>query len=534
MRVSIQSRLALAMGLLSVLLLSVGVFGIVGMTYSNDANLDTYTNKLPSANFIGEAELSLQRERTALLRGALDTSSAKNIQDTVEHEKAFRRMARNALDGYMKLPQSADEAVLAKALMARRADMDQGLDVFAQALMARDGPQIMHAALENNTLYGAYHDASDTLRKLQVHDAGIAFDAQQRWYRVLRLVTVASLIVGLITAVWSFLSLRRAIARPLAESLSHFARIAEGDLTQRVTVSSEDEMGQLMRGIADMQARLLQTVRDVRQGSEAIALATTEVAAGNQDLSARTEEQAASLQETAASMEELTATVKHNTDNAALARQLASTARDVTVSGGALVKDVVHTMTEISGSATHIADITSIIEGIAFQTNILALNAAVEAARAGEHGRGFAVVASEVRTLAHRSSVAAKEIKGLIGTSVDHVRNGSALVVKTGSAMAEISSSIQRVYDIVEEIAAASEEQSRGIEQVNQAVSQMDSVTQQNAALVEQAAAAAASLEAQAENLRATVVSFKTDAVAKESMRLGNPQRLGAPSMAFP
>ncbi|GAB7536594.1 methyl-accepting chemotaxis protein [Burkholderia sp. 3C] len=511
MRLSIQARLALTMGLLSALLLAVGLFGIAGMTYSNDGNLDTYTNKLPSANFIGEAELSLQRERTALLRGAIDTSSDQNIGDTVAHEKAFRAMARKALDAYMLLPQSAHEAELARELLAQRAAMDTGLDAFAQALLSKDGPRIMRAALDNNTLYARYHDSSVKLREWQVSEARDEFETGQRRYGLLRAVTFAALALGLLCAVGSFLSLRRAIARPLGEALAHFDHIAQGDLTRPIAATSHDEMGRLLTGIADMQARLRQTMRDLLQSSEAIALATSEVAAGNQDLSARTEEQAASLEETAASMEELTSTVRHNTDNAQQARQLASTARDVTLGGGRLVDEVMRTMNGISESAVRIADITGVIEGIAFQTNILALNAAVEAARAGENGRGFAVVASEVRSLAQRSSTAAKEIKELIGVSVERVQAGNELVVRNGDTMEQIRQSIVRVDDIVGEIAEASHEQSRGIEQVNQAISQMDGVTQQNAALVEQAAAAALSLEDQTQRLREIVNGFRTE-----------------------
>ncbi|WP_081771498.1 methyl-accepting chemotaxis protein [Paraburkholderia nodosa] len=505
MGLSIKSRLAVTTGLLSVLLLIVGIVGIAGMTYSDDGNLDTYTNKLPSAILISEAELSLQRERTALLRGASDISSDDNIQQTVAHEKNFRAMAHKALNGYIKLPHSAGEAELARELMAQRTTMDNSLDEFAQALLAKDSARIMRSALENNTLYGKYHSSSVKLRALQVKEAQEQFETEQHWYAVLRLVAFASLVLGLATAVGSFLSLRRAVAQPLSEALAHFEQIAQGNLTCPVSLKSHDEMGRLLRGIADMQERLRQTVRDLHHASEAIALASGEAAAGNQDLSARTEEQAASLEETAASLEELTSTVKHNSDSAHDARQMASTARDVTLAGSRLVAEVVETMNGISDSAIKIAEITSMIEGIAFQTNILALNAAVEAARAGENGRGFAVVASEVRSLAQRSSTAAKEIKDLIGTSVERVRMGSELVVRNGSAMDQISLSIQRVYDIVGEIANASEEQSRGIEQVNQAISQMDGVTQQNAALVEQAAAAAMSLEDQSSKLRKIV-----------------------------
>jgi methyl-accepting chemotaxis protein-1 (serine sensor receptor) len=411
----------------------------------------------------------------------------------------------------MKLPRSPEEDQLARDMMERRTAMDAGLDAFGDALLGGDGAQIMKAALSNNDLYAAYHNASAKLRAYQYAAAKENFDAQEHTFALFRAITIVAMALGLLTATGSFLTLRRAISHPLADALSHFDEIAQGDLTRSIHVKSRDEMGQLLQGIANMQERLLQTVRNVRSGSEAIATATRQMAAGNVDLSARTEEQAASLQETAASMEELTSTVKHNADNAQQASQLAATARHVTVEGNEIVSQVVDTMNGIGDSSGKIAEITSIIEGIAFQTNILALNAAVEAARAGENGRGFAVVAAEVRSLAQRSSSAAKEIKDLIGTSVDRVRVGTELVARAGSTMEQISQSIERVHDIVGEIAAASQEQSRGIEQVNQAVSQMDHVTQQNAALVEEAAAAAASLEEQASHLRAAVVSFKVE-----------------------
>jgi methyl-accepting chemotaxis protein I, serine sensor receptor len=510
MHVSIKSRLALAMALLSVLLLVIGGLGIAGMTNANDANRDTYSDKLPSATDIGDAEIDLQRERSALFRAALNPAAA-DLRGIITHSRDYRTEARAALDNYMKLPRTPDEDQLARDMMERRSAMDAGLDAFGAALLGGDGTQIMKSALSNNDLYAAYHNASAKLRAYQYAAAKENFEAQEHTFALFRTITIVSMALGLLTAIGSFLSLRRAISHPLADALSHFDEIAQGDLTRSIHVKSRDEMGQLLQGIANMQERLLQTVRNVRTGSEAIATATRQMAAGNVDLSARTEEQAASLQETAASMEELTSTVKHNADNAQQASQLAATARHVTVDGNEIVSQVVETMNGIGDSSGKIAEITSIIEGIAFQTNILALNAAVEAARAGENGRGFAVVAAEVRSLAQRSSSAAKEIKDLIGTSVDRVRVGTELVARAGSTMEQISQSIERVHDIVGEIAAASQEQSRGIEQVNQAVSQMDHVTQQNAALVEEAAAAAASLEEQASHLRAAVVSFKVE-----------------------
>jgi methyl-accepting chemotaxis protein-1 (serine sensor receptor) len=541
MHVSIKSRLALAMALLSVLLLVIGALGIAGMTNANDGNRDTYSNKLPGATAIGDAEIDLQRERSALFRAALNPAAA-DLRGIITHSRDYRTEARTALANYMKLPRSPEEDQLARDMMERRTAMDAGLDAFGDALIGGDSSQIMKSALSNNDLYAAYHNASAKLRAYQYAAAKQNFDEQEHTFALFRAITIVSVVLGLLTATGSFLSLRRAISNPLADALSHFDDIAQGDLTRSIRVKSRDEMGQLLQGVANMQERLLQTVRNVRTGSEAIATATRQMAAGNVDLSARTEEQAASLQETAASMEELTSTVKHNADNAQQASQLAATARHVTVEGNEIVSQVVETMNGIGDSSGKIAEITSIIEGIAFQTNILALNAAVEAARAGENGRGFAVVAAEVRSLAQRSSSAAKEIKDLIGTSVDRVRVGTELVARAGSTMEQISQSIERVHDIVGEIAAASQEQSRGIEQVNQAVSQMDHVTQQNAALVEEAAAAAASLEEQAGRLRAAVISFKVEqggAAALPAPRVtrpaaGTPPRATASAPAAP
>ncbi|MDR8400555.1 methyl-accepting chemotaxis protein [Paraburkholderia sp. USG1] len=288
------------------------------------------------------------------------------------------------------------------------------------------------------------------------------------------------------------------------------ASIAQGDLTQVVDVRPHDKTS-MMAAMNDMQNRLQRTIGEIRRSAESIASATQQIAAGNSDLSQRTEQQAASLQETAASMEELTATVKQNADNARQASGLAHNASEIATRGNDVVSRVIGTMGEINDSSRQIAEIIGVIEGIAFQTNILALNAAVEAARAGEQGRGFAVVAGEVRSLAQRSGTAAKEIKQLISASVERVHNGSTLVQQAGTTMGEILQAVQRVTDIMGEIAAASEEQSSGISQVGRAVTQMDEVTQQNAALVEQAAAAAASLQDQAGRLREAVNAFRVN-----------------------
>jgi methyl-accepting chemotaxis protein len=289
-------------------------------------------------------------------------------------------------------------------------------------------------------------------------------------------------------------------------------RVSQGDFTVAVNDPVRDEFSPLLHSLSEMQTSLTRVVSSVRLGAESVSTASAEIASGNNDLSARTEHQASALEQTAASMEELSATVKQNADSAREANQLALNASTVAVKGGDVVAQVVNTMKGINDASHRIADIISVIDGIAFQTNILALNAAVEAARAGEQGRGFAVVATEVRALAGRSAEAAKEIKSLIGTSVERVPQGSALVDQAGITMTEVVSSIKRVTDLMGEISAASTEQSQGVSQVGEAVTQMDQVTQQNAALVEQMAAAASSLQSQAQDLVATVAVFKLNA----------------------
>ncbi|AYM76156.1 HAMP domain-containing protein [Janthinobacterium agaricidamnosum] len=321
------------------------------------------------------------------------------------------------------------------------------------------------------------------------------------------LLTLAVLALGFgVVCAWL---LTMGIVRPLRTAVDIARKVADGDLTAQIDASAKDETGQLLQALKDMNTSLLNIVSEVRTGTDSIATSSTEIAAGNQDLSSRTEEQAGSLEETASSMEELTSTVKQNADNARQANQLAASAAQVAVKGGEVVAQVVGTMESINASSNKIVDIISVIDGIAFQTNILALNAAVEAARAGEQGRGFAVVASEVRNLAQRSASAAKEIKTLIGASVEQVNAGSMLVAQAGSTMNDIVDSVQRVSDIITEITAASSEQSVGIDEINRAIGQMDAVTQQNAALVEESAAAAESMQHQAHNLAQVVSVFK-------------------------
>jgi methyl-accepting chemotaxis protein len=309
----------------------------------------------------------------------------------------------------------------------------------------------------------------------------------------------------------SSILLTRGIVRPIRDAVAVAETVASGDLSRSIEARSGDETGALLRALRHMNDSLVAIVSEVRSGTDTIATASSEISAGNLDLSSRTEQQAGSLEETAAAVEELTGTVRQNADNARQASQLSVTASEVAVQGGAVVSQVVQTMGAINESAKKIVDIISVIDGIAFQTNILALNAAVEAARAGEQGRGFAVVASEVRTLAQRSANAAKEIKELITASVDKVDSGTRLVDQAGATMEQVVGSIRRVTDIVADIASASAEQSAGIEQVNKAIGDMDATTQHNAALVEQSAAAAKALQEQASRLASTVSVFRLD-----------------------
>ena len=359
----------------------------------------------------------------------------------------------------------------------------------------------MVRAVEN--LVDLQRKASDEAQREAVADSETV-----RW------LTLASVAFAVGVGVFSAWVLGRSITNPLSKAVRMTRRVADGDLTLKLEERHRDETGLLMQAIKDMNDSLAKVVGHVRLGTDTIATAAGQIAAGNQDLSARTEEQASALQETAAAMEQLTGTVKQNAENARQANRFTHSACDVAVKGGAMVEQVVETMDSINASSRKIVDIISVIDGIAFQTNILALNAAVEAARAGEQGRGFAVVAAEVRSLAQRSASAAKEIKALIDASVSRVQAGTQLVGQTGATMQEIVDSIKRVTNIMEEIAAASQEQTLGIEQVNQAIAQMDLVTQQNAGLVEQAAAAAIALQEQAGGLVEAVRVFRLDADA--------------------
>ncbi|MEI2417607.1 methyl-accepting chemotaxis protein [Orrella sp. JC864] len=454
------------------------------------------------------------------LRAVINIDSALAIidrgaqQEQIAVARNHLRDANEAFERYMQAPASSEQAerfrkTLSDSFKSYIATVEQ----MAGAVAAGDGQRYLQIKSNEATL--ASMSLVQTMSEFDSFtadtSAGLVQSARQR-AALMGLVLLGICALVLAAVAGSYLFLTRQVVRPLNQAGQLFDRIAAGDLTQRVDHRSGNEIGQLFAALKRMQDSLTRTVSQVRRGVDEINVGSREIAAGNTDLSSRTEQQAASLEETAASMEELAGTVRQNADNARQANQLAASSMEVAQRGGAAVSEVVHTMQEISASSRKISEIVSVIDGIAFQTNILALNAAVEAARAGEQGKGFAVVAGEVRSLAQRSAQAAKEIKGLIEDSVNKVGAGSQQVERAGTTMQEIVSSVKRVTDIMGEISAASQEQSTGIEQVNRAVAQMDEVTQQNAALVEEAAAAAASLQEQAARLAEAVSVFKLNA----------------------
>jgi methyl-accepting chemotaxis protein-1 (serine sensor receptor) len=476
----------------------------VGRVVSSYKDTMTGLGRAAAANYadivksVGQPTL-LTQGLSSEAAGLLERAKASMNKGLAEYEY-YKSLARpaEAADALKEIDESYDALVR------------QGLTPLVAALEKADMPayqkqvQTVQDALEGR--YARAIEGFDFWRASKTLDAHEV--AQVRYQFVLMAVAAGGVIAALLVFA-TYVFLRRRVLLPLKEAGHHFDRIAGGDLTARVDARNTNEIGQLFAALKRMQESLTRTVASVRRGVDEINVGSHEIAAGNTDLSSRTEQQAASLEETAASMEELASTVKQNADNARQANQLAASASDVAERGGSAVSEVVHTMQEISASSRKISEIVSVIDGIAFQTNILALNAAVEAARAGEQGKGFAVVAGEVRSLAQRSAQAAKEIKGLIEDSVTKVGAGSQQVERAGSTMQEIVASVKRVTDIMGEISAASEEQSSGIEQVNRAVSQMDEVTQQNAALVEEAAAAAGSLQEQAQRLAEAVSVFK-------------------------
>ena len=441
------------------------------------AKLQTVETELAKATEVYAATLLTYTEESKV-QGDAEKALYASYQ---AKRDAYFKVAKEALAGIEGAGSTEEQQGKARGLFA-----DKGPSYFREAYTAMES--ILQFNLEGTT--GAAKKVTNIVTSAE---------------NAMLVATVIIILVGL----GLIYVIPRSVILPVQEAVALAHSIADGDLTHSVKIHGKDELSDLLGNLDAMQSRLAVVVANVRQGSDAVATSSSEIAQGNHDLSARTESQASALEQTAASMEELSATVKQNADSARQANQLAMNASTVAVRGGDVVTQVVDTMKGINEASRKISDIISVIDGIAFQTNILALNAAVEAARAGDQGRGFAVVASEVRSLAGRSAEAAKEIKSLINASVERVEHGTVLVDQAGSTMTEVVDAIRRVTDIMGEISAASNEQSLGVSQVGEAVTQMDQVTQQNAALVEQMAAAASGLKAQAQDLVQVVAVFK-------------------------
>jgi methyl-accepting chemotaxis protein len=500
----VRTRIAIALATVVAFLFAISIFSIVNSSRNSTAIQSTKSSNIGLVN----AQNAMWELRFGVANFMTGNEEAR--KKILGDEAKWSAMVKESLDTYAAKPLTAEEQA---SLGELRSTFQQYMESRPKWFELYSGGQTAEAAdwraKYTNKFGGAtvkgFKNLIELEQKRQETNVATIVDANDS-YRS-GLIAIVVLALGLAVAI--SIMLTRSITNPLKQALDLAESVSRGDLSSELAVRSNDEVGKMMQALGTMNLSLRDIVADVRNGTDAIATASSEIVAGNQELSQRTEQQSSSLQDTVASMDALTATVRQNTDNARQANQLAVTASEVVVKGNAVVSEVVHTMASINDSSKKIVDIISVIDGIAFQTNILALNAAVEAARAGEQGRGFAVVASEVRNLAQRSASAAKEIKTLIGDSVEKVDTGTSLVNQAGATMDEILTSVQRVTDIMAEIMSATTEQSAGIEQVNQAVSQIDQVTQQNAALVEQASAAAAELQSQSAHLARSVALFK-------------------------
>lgn len=508
----IGARLSVAFALLVALLIAITFVGLTGTGKTFDTLTDMYTNSTIPLQQLGKVQYLAMRNRILAMDMILNPDPA-NVAKRVDEQTKNSEELDTAWQNYLSTDLSPEEKTLVTEVEpALAAYRKEGLFAAREASLAGKTEEALNIyKTKISPLAPKFFDPLAKLLEIQVklarQDLESADKAHASVVTVTLCVSAAAVAIAILLA-WLITS---SITKPISKALGFSKRVASGDLSEHLHHEGSDEIGALLNSLQAMQASLINVVSNVRQGSESVATASAEIAQGNNDLSARTEQQASALEETAASMEELSSTVKQNSDAARQANQLAVNASTVAVQGGEVVGQVVETMKGINDASRKISDIISVIDGIAFQTNILALNAAVEAARAGEQGRGFAVVASEVRSLAGRSADAAKEIKSLINASVERVEQGNLLVDKAGQTMTEVVSSIRRVTDIMGEISAASSEQSAGVSQVGEAVTQMDQATQQNAALVEQMAAAASSLKSQAQDLVQVVAAFKLD-----------------------
>jgi methyl-accepting chemotaxis protein len=507
--ITIKARLIFVISLLGTELVAGAAIGLFSLDQANKDIHSLYENQVVCLGQLDHVIRGMNLNQINLSNAL--TASPNQIPAILSDIKRNSDFIEKEWKAYSTSDMTADEKSEADTYVkARNLFLASALQPAVDALANGNidaATKIVHGPLKES--FSPLRKSIDRLLQIQLDQADVAQQESERKFNFVRLLCLIGMGLGLTVAAVVGSMLIRSIVKPLNEAVVISAAVARGDLTKTIVIDRNDETGRMMSALSDMSTNLSQIVGRVRSGTDAIATASGQIAAGNLDLSSRTEQQAAALEETASSMEQLASTVKQNTDNARQANELAISASGVATQGGALMSRVVDTMNDINASASRIADIITVIDGIAFQTNILALNAAVEAARAGEQGRGFAVVAGEVRALAHRSAEAAREIKILINDSLDKANSGSALVDQAGETMIKIVNSVKMVTSIMSDITSASVEQTAGIDQVTRAITQMDQTTQQNAALVEQASAAAQSLHEEADSLARTVGTFR-------------------------
>jgi methyl-accepting chemotaxis protein len=531
----VSTRLFLLTSSLGLLLILVGGIGIWGMSQIDAALKTVYEDRTVPATQLAQIESLTLRNQMLLQESLIDLDAARTVQRVAQIDQNIATVT-STWARYTSTYLTPEEKRLADQFAQVRGQfVAGGLGPIQAAL--KDGDHERARRILNNelpALYAPVRDSLAALLKLQIDVAKAEYDVAEARYHQVSAVAIGAMLLALglaaLLGFWIARSIRHALGAEPHEVRQVAESVAAGRLDTVVQVRPGDEVS-VMATMKRMSDTLTGIVTEVRENAESVAMASTQIAAGNVDLSSRTEEQASALQQTAASMEELSSAVQHNADNARQANQLAGSASSVATQGGQVMIQVVETMKGIQDSSHRIADIIGVIDGIAFQTNILALNAAVEAARAGEQGRGFAVVASEVRALAQRSAQAAGEVKSLIQSSNERVEQGSALVERAGATMREIEQSIARVTDIMGEISSASLEQASGVGQVNDAVTQMDQTTQQNAALVEQSAAAAESLRTQAGQLVQAVAVFSLPHAARSVAREARPGPAPSPAV---
>ncbi|WP_404300753.1 methyl-accepting chemotaxis protein [Alicycliphilus denitrificans] len=514
-RFKISTRVSLLAGALSLLVLCIGLLGQWGIAQANADMRVLYEERLAATARMGQIQSLLLRNRLALAVALVtpEPGQMRASADEVETNiAAITRIWEEYLAGHGGGLAGEEQRLAQDFALHRQRFVQQGLRPAVAALRAQEPQQAQQVVLQAvRPLYVPVGAGIDALVRLQREQARLAYEAADARYAAIRALSLTAMGLGLLFALVFGWALVRGITGSLAQAVEAAQGVARGDLDRSIAAPGRDEAAQVLQALAAMRAQLAQVVRDIRRGSESVANAAVQIAAGNQDLAVRTTEQAGALEQQAAAMEQLTASLEHSAANAREAQTIVAHASDAATQGGQMMAQVVRTMDEIHHSAGKMADIIGLIDGIAFQTNILALNAAVEAARAGAQGRGFAVVASEVRALAQRSAEAAREIKQLIATSVGRAADGTAVVNRAGATIQEAVNAISRAAPLMLEISSASAEQSIGMAQIGQAVQHMEQGTQRNASLVEEISAAADSLRQQAQAQVEAIAVFRLE-----------------------